>query len=300
MEFRQLYYFVQIVNEKSFTKASLKLHVTQSALSKMIRHLEDDIGCELLKRTNREVHLTDIGSTLYEKSKKLSVQFDDICNYVNNIANTEEGTISVGIPPVIGTCLFPRILPQFQEKYPKINLNIVEEGANTVYQKVLNETLDVGIVIRPVDENEFDIYPVIEDDIALAVHKEHHLAGKRSVKVVEVANENFVLLNDTFMLYHNIISACSKAGFQPKIMMQSANWDFLLAMVSGKQGVTMLPSPICKKFNNKNIRIIPITDELLKWSIVIITKKFKLMPSVENIFIDFTQKNACFHDAFNM
>jgi len=296
MEFRQLSYFVHIVNEKSFTKASLKLHVSQSALSKMIKILEDEIGAKLLKRKGKEIMLTDIGKNLYQKSKPLVDQFEDVCDYVDNIANTEEGSITVGIPPVIGTCLFPQILPAFYEKFPRINLVVVEEGARTVYEKVSDEKIDIGIVIKPVDDEKFSIFPVIEDKMMLVVHKDHPLVGRSSVTMKDIRDENLVLLNKTFMLHHNIIAACNLAGFKPNITMESANWDFLLALASIRQGVTILPRPIVIKYRSPDIRAIPIEDELLNWSIMIIANKQKLIPSVARKFIKFTQENACFQE----
>lgn len=290
MDIRQLTYFVHVVKEGSYTAAAKNLHVSQPALSKMIKNLEEELGVQLFSRSEKRLELTDTGQELFRQSQKLLEEFQAISESIQNIVGLKKGHVKVGIPPVIGTCYFPSLIANFRREYPGIKLTIIEEGAKTVQDMVNDRQLDVGVVILPVHSDVFHVVPIVKDENVLVVHKDHKLASYTSVSYQDLRDETFVLLDEKFMLHHQVVAACREAGFEPIISIKSSQWDFLAELVSENQGISILPSPILSRYNSTMIKKIPINHQSAIWQIVLIVKKNEYVSFATQKFIDYVQK----------
>lgn len=291
MDTRQLMYFVQVAKDNSFTVAARNLHLSQPALSKMIKKLEDDLGVQLFDRSEHKMTLTDAGERLFEEGQRLLSEMDSITEAIQDTKNLKTGKVSVGIPPVIGTSYFPRLIADFRHDYPGINLSIIENGAVTVYEMVEKGFVDLGIVILPELSDRIEYIPVTEDEVVLVVHKDNPLASREKVGFEDLKDESFALLNETFLLHHHVITACREAGFEPNVYFKSSQWDFLTELVCLNQGITILPRPILARFNSRNIKQIKIDHPEMKWRIAIIVKKNRYVSFAANKFIDYVKEH---------
>jgi DNA-binding transcriptional LysR family regulator len=293
MDIRHLTYFVHVAKEKSFTMASQKLHISQPALSKMIKSLEDELGVTLLDRSVKAPKLTDAGENLLEQAQKILEAFEALSKSISDTVNLQKGHITVGVPPVIGTVFFPKVIADFRKKFPGVKFSMIEDGARKIQEKVNEELIDLGVVITPVSSSHFNVVSVIQDEIVLLVHKDHPLASKNQVIMSDLKDEPFIMTTEDFMLHHLILKVCRDAGFEPKIDLVTSQWDFIQELVSLKQGVSLLPRPILEKFNTPNIKIIPIADQPeLKWEIVIITKKGRYVSYAMKEFMNMVQNSV--------
>ncbi|MDQ0412836.1 LysR family transcriptional regulator [Mesobacillus stamsii] len=291
MDTRQLAYFVQVAKDNSFTVAAKNLHLSQPALSKMIKKLEEELGVQLFDRSEHKMALTDVGEKLFEEGQKLLLEMDSITEAIQDTKNLRTGNVSVGIPPVIGTSYFPPLIANFRKKYPGINLSIIENGAVTVYEMVEKGFVDLGLVILPKLSDQIEYIPVTVDEIVLIVHNDHPLAEKETVVFEDLKDETFALLDDTFLLHHHVIKACREAGFEPNIYFKSSQWDFLTELVCLNQGISILPRPILARFNSKNIKQIRIDHPEMKWRIAVIVKKQRYISFAARKFIEYIKEN---------
>lgn len=291
MDTRQLAYFVQVAKDNSFTVAAKNLHLSQPALSKMIKKLEEELGVQLFDRSEHKMALTDVGEKLFEEGQKLLLEMDSITEAIQDTKNLRTGNVSVGIPPVIGTSYFPPLIANFRKKYPGINLSIIENGAVTVYEMVEKGFVDLGLIILPKLSDQIEYIPVTVDEIVLIVHNDHPLAEKETVVFEDLKDETFALLDDTFLLHHHVIKACREAGFEPNIYFKSSQWDFLTELVSLNQGISILPRPILARFNSKNIKQIRINHPEMKWRIAVIVKKQRYISFAARKFIEYIKEN---------
>lgn len=290
MEIRQLMYLVQVAKEKSFTVAAHKLHVSQPALSKMIKNLEEELGVPLFDHSKRNPELTDIGENVVEESMKILESVEKLTQAVEDTINLKKGHVTVGIPPVIISTYFPKVISEFRSTFPDIKFTLVEVGAAEVQKKLWDGQIDIGIVILPVDEKKFDVYPVIQDQSVLIVHKDHPLASNQKVVMEELKEEKFIILDESYMLCHHILLACRKAGFEAKVDFMTSQWDLIVKMVSYNQGISILPRPILEEFKTPLIKKIPIDDPIFKWRIVVVLKKGRYVTFAMREFIRFVQK----------
>lgn len=292
MTLKQLTYFLEIAKMKNFTKAAANLYISQSALSKTVKAMESELGVQLIDRTVNHFKLTPEGEIFYQKGliaiKNINSELEDLYGSLG----TEKGHITVGIPPVIGTAYFTSIIYKFRNMYPDVELKIIEAGANTIKKWVSEGEVDIGVVILPVSNDDFNVIPIVTAENVLLVNKNHPLAQYDEVSFKMLKDERFISLNSTFMLYDQIISLCRISGFEPNIVCESSQWDFITEMVVLDQGVSILPRPILKRYNSDKLKLISLKDPSFSWNIAIILKKDKYISRIIKSFIELSKKEG--------
>lgn len=273
MELRDLKSFIEVVNYKSFSKAASHSYLSQPALSKAVKKLEEELHVELFERSRRELKLTDAGKIVYQQGVKALLPLSELTTLLDELMNIEVGEIKMGIPPLIGTLFFPSIARNFNKRYPKVSLELVELGAKRIADLVEQRKIDLGIIVLPSDHAKFNIHPFIKDEFVLYVHKDHHLAQQNTVHLNQLKDENFILFSHEFTLHDYIRQACNSAGFTPIVSYRSSQWDLIIELVASQLGITILPKSIYYKQNNPNIMILPLIEPTLVWELAIITKK---------------------------
>ena len=292
MDIKQLTYFIQIATDQSYSIAAKKLYISQPALSKVVKNLEQELGVKLFYFSGRKTKLTDDGSRLFEKSKKLVEDFNEILSMGGSDGAMEAGHVVMGIPPILGSCFLVDAVMAFQKLYPNIDISLVEKGAHILQQEVFLGLLDIGCVLAPIYSDQFDITSLVDDESVLLVHRDHPLAQRKSVALEELRDERFVIFNEDFTLYHKILAGCRDAGFEPDIAVTSSQWDFLVELVSQNYGISILPRPILIKYRQPNIRMIRIENgDILGWNIVIISRKDRYMTGACRRFIDYLSES---------
>lgn len=287
MDIRHLTYFIEVAKYKSFTKASEVLHLSQSTLSKVVKSLEDELNIELIDRSARQIELTEAGEIVLAEGEMILESLNDLSSNLYDLMNLKKGKIKIGIPPIIGFLFFPKIIKGFNTLYPDIKINLFEDGATMVKQAVRNGALDLGVVILPVDEEEFDVVPFVDEELSLFVHHSHPLAQKEEVEIKDLQNESFILFKKGFALHDLIIQECQQAGFRPEIAYESSEWDFISELIGENLGVSILPRPVTKKVDQDVIKSIPIVNPRFPWKLGFISKKKKYASPAVREFINY-------------
>ncbi len=287
MDIRQLSYFVEVAIQKSFTKASHSLHLSQPTLSKMVKSLEEELNVELIDRSARQIELTDAGEIVLVQSQMILESLNDVSTHLYDLLNLKKGKIRIGIPPLIGVLFFPKIIKGFKELYPDIKINLIEHGANKVQQEVEDGLLDLGVVVLPVDHSKFEITPFIDEELTLFVHCSHPLATKQEIKVQDLQKEEFILFSEDFTLHDRIVQECIRAGFQPNVAYVSSQWDFISEMIGENLGISILPKSIAKKVNQETVKSVSLIDPAIPWQLGIIRKKGKYASYATSEFISY-------------
>ncbi|WP_138416720.1 LysR family transcriptional regulator [Aquibacillus sediminis] len=289
MELRQLNYFLEIARHQSITKAAEVLHISQPALSKMIKSLEQELQMTLMVRSNKTSEITDAGMVVMQYAKKINEQLADMSTVLNELTELERGEIHIGLPPIIGSLFFPNVLSTFHNYYPNIKITITEYGGAKVVKSVEEGELDVGVAVLPVDRTLFHTYPLVQEAMKVVVHYEHHLASRSTVDLSELEQEEFIFYHEDFALHDIMWEQFIKAGYEPQILFKSSHWDLMTEMVAANLGITILPESICKKANNPNVKIIELTP-YIPWDLAVITKKDKYISYASRAFIEFVKQ----------
>ena len=269
MDIRALRYFVELVREKSFTRASEKLFVTQPTISKMIRNMEEELGQPLLNREGHSFTLTDSGQVLFAHGQLILAQMQQLEAELADLQSLQHGRLALGIPPMVGH-VYADLIRAYRSRYPKVELSIVEYGGRRIEQAVLEGELDLAITMLPTKEEgvlsalELDCYP-----IQVVLPDLPRWRGGSEIRLAELQEEPFLLYTQAFTLSERLEQACQQAGFVPQVAARSSQWDFLTAMVRSGMGVAFLPEPICRRLTPDGLVLRPLLPEL-SWRLGVI------------------------------
>lgn len=290
MEFQQLLYFAEVAKQLSFSKAAQSLHSSQPSLSKAIKNLEEELGVVLFDRTTRYLRLTDDGEVVLKYAMETIAMSRDLQSTLNEGKQLKRGKLSLGLPPVIGSSFFPRMIADFRGEYPGVQLQLVEEGGKVVEQLVREAKLDVGVVVLPVDEEQFEVFPLAERQLSLIVNSSHALAGAQTVHLAELKEEPFILFREGFSLYDRVRESCIQEGFEPKIAYESSQWDFIGEMVGAGLGIAFLPDTVSRKIDLGSVSVIPETIPPIRWDLAAIWSKNHYLSHAARGWIEFIRR----------
>ena len=300
MDIRQLEYFVELAKMKNFRKASEHLHLSQPALSKSIRLLEEELNTTLIERSNKSFELTDTGQALFQKAVFLIQQFQDVYKTIEDVRLSNEGEIKIGIPNILGYLCYFDLICEFQKKYPGIHISVSGEGTKDINAALREERIDLGLGM--LSENvpipkDLQVIPLTHDEGVLVINKSKAYAAMDVISIVDLKDENFVLTNEQYLLYDDFMQLCMQAGFTPNIVAKSSQWDFLLKMVESDFGVSVLPRPLIEKSDLPNIKAARI-KEGYDWDIGFFLLRNRARTHAMNKFIEFTVQYLAEHKDF--
>ncbi|KMY55812.1 LysR family transcriptional regulator [Bacillus sp. FJAT-27231] len=289
MDIRHLQYFLKAAQYKSFTKAAQSLYITQPTISKMIKSIEEELGVELFNRSGKQVELTDAGQVIFAQAQDIVNSFDNLSTELDDLMNLKRGRISIGLPPMIGSSFFPKVLGKFREQYPDVTIHLVEDGAKKVEADVESGQLDMGVVLSPTNEALFHSFSLVKEKLMVLVHPSHPLAEKEKVTLSELQQEFFVFFRKDFALHDRVIAECVRVGFHPQVIYESSQWDFISEMVAANLGVALLPEPICRELDKERIRVLPLVEPVIPWHLVMIWRKERYLSFAAREWLRFTQ-----------
>src|SRR5712672_1203471 len=191
MQIESLKVFCDLAETESFTKAAQINKVTQSAVSQQISSLERIFKSLLIERSKKKFRLTREGTVLYEYSKQVISTYDALHSKLQEIKDIISGTIRVATIYSIGLHDLPPYLKKFLRAYPTVNVHVEYRRANQVYDDVIGNVVDLGLVAYPARDNKLEIVPLRKDPLVLICHPQHALAKQKSVKLKTLSGQKF-------------------------------------------------------------------------------------------------------------
>ncbi|KPV59129.1 transcriptional regulator [Paenibacillus sp. A3] len=255
MELRQLQYALQIAIEKNFSRAAEKLHIAQPSLSQQLSKLEKELGVLLFQRTTNSVEVTYAGTRFVEKAQKILDMVEQLKQEMEDISQMRKGKLVVGSLPITGAHVLPLVLPVFQERYPEIDIVLVEETTSNLEQLTANGQADISLLSLPLIDDSLDYEPIIEEEIVLAVPPQHPLAarlaegGSKTVDIEELQEEPFIALKRGQGFRQIAIELCNDAGFSPNIVFESSNIETVQSLVAAGMGIAFIPRMLLRGWN---------------------------------------------------
>lgn len=287
MDIREMRYFARVAQDGNFSVAASKLDISQPALSKVIKKMEDEVGAPLFHMFQRRQRLTDAGERLLAKVTRVINEYDSIVESNEMGKTIYQGQVFLGIPPIAGTCYFSELLAGFSREYPGIKLRITEEGTERIRQDVSAGLLDVGCVSAPVSDRLFDHAFFVRDPFCLVVNAQHPLAGRSSVRLEELKRESFILSGGEYAISRTLRAACCEVGFEPNVALVSSQWDFIVQLVGQGYGVAIQPRSLFDRFDFPGVRIMALDHPAMEHSLELITKRTAMVFRSTNCFISY-------------
>jgi len=224
-----------------FGRAADRLHVSQPALSKRIKRLEERIGGPLLVRGYRDVRLTEAGRLLAGRGRHLIQESAATVALTRRAARGEAGLLRIGfgIATILG--LVPDVLLRFRRAYPEVQLSLRDMPTPDQVSALASREIDVGFVRRPVSDDRLVMRPVLDERLVAALGPRSPWVPKLGLR--SVAGEPFIIIARTrsASFYDHALSVCAAAGFAPRIVQEAGELFTVLSLVRAGLGVSLVP-----------------------------------------------------------
>jgi DNA-binding transcriptional LysR family regulator len=231
MEHRQLMNFLALCEEKSFTRAAERRHITQQALSWSLAELEKELGAPLVDRRHRKVLLlTEYGAVFEQAAKSYTNQHDYILETIKAMKEKSAKRLSIGLNT---DYIFPpRFLADFILAYPDIDLSVKTFPLDLCQQRLKEQSLQIGFSLPPIDTDAFEAILLRKDKVCLVVGKNHPLASRTSVRIAELRKEKVIVYATTLQPNSQILDLCRRNGVVPSAQFASIDKNMIAELCS--------------------------------------------------------------------
>ena len=257
MEIQQLYYYMELCKQKNFTAAGYACNMTQGALSKQIRKLENELGITLIRRNTRKFELSKEGEIFLSYAKKMTGTYEEM---LKNVQKNQE--IKIGCMPVLAPYHFARLVADFRKEYPDIKLVIDERIASEIQEN--SDRYDFLILRENMmeDQKKFRFSPLYDDKLCAVLYEKHPLYGRDRLQLKELKDDVFIFPERGSGSYEVFYKSCEKAGFEPKIAFEFPQANTIMSFVSEGVGITITFSTVYREAKCAGVKMIPLEDEL--------------------------------------
>lgn len=241
VELADLSAIVALAESLHFGRAADRLHVSQPALSKRLRKLEDRIGGPLLLRRYRDVRLTEAGRLLAERGRQLLRESEAAVALSQRAARGEAGRLRVGfgIASILG--LLPDVLLRFRRSYPGVQLQLRDMSTPDQIEAIGWGEIDIGFVRLPIADPRLVVRPILDERLVLATGPRSPWAPRVGLR--SVAAEPFIIIarSRSASFYDHALSVCAATGFAPRIVQEANELFTVLSLVGAGLGVSLVP-----------------------------------------------------------
>ncbi|HAT55696.1 MAG TPA: transcriptional regulator [Lactobacillus sp.] len=245
MTIEDLKAFVAVYKTNNVSNAAVMLQMTQSALSKRLKSLQQEVNAELISTTNRRnLQITESGETFYHYAQQLLSQYNQMRDAVSTVEDLRHGSIRVGSVPVMSQYGMMRALTSFMHDYPEINIQLQETEGQRIVSALQSQLLD-AIIIRDLNTTylqhaNLTRVNLLTDELVVILPANHPLAKKATVSIADLADNEFTSLPQGSGVYETLLKLCKTAGFTPAIHFESTHIETILSVVTNSHQCTLL------------------------------------------------------------
>jgi LysR family transcriptional regulator, transcriptional activator of the cysJI operon len=241
MQIESLKVFCDLAETESFTKAAQINGVTQSAVSQQISSLERLFKALLIERSKKKFRLTREGQVLYDYSKQVIGTYDALQSKLQEIKDIISGTIRVATIYSIGLHDLPPYLKKFLRTYPTVNVHVEYRRANQVYEDVLGNVVDLGLVAYPARDSKLEICPLRKEPLVLICHPQHPLAKNKSVRLKAISGQKFISFEPDIPTRKALDRILKEHSVQVQHVMEFDNIETVKRAVEIDAGIAIVP-----------------------------------------------------------
>ncbi|MFE0020130.1 LysR family transcriptional regulator [Amycolatopsis sp. NPDC059021] len=243
MDLQVLRLFQAVARGATVTETAAQANVTQPALSRALDKIEREAGAELFQRVGRALRLTPVGTVFAGHVDALLEDYDRGLRAVQDMIDPEAGLVPLAFLHTLGTWLVPPLLSGFRDRFPKTRFELHQHGEEGLVRELLDGGVDLVLTSGDPGNPAIRWKRLLVEPLRLAVPPRHRLAGRRRIRLAEVADETFVLLRPGYGLRDTTERLCREAGFVPRVGFEGEEVETLRGLVTAGLGVSLLPLP---------------------------------------------------------
>ena len=290
MDLREMRYIIELSKTKHMTHAANNLFISQPALYKSIRKVETELDTILFYKRGNELLPTDTGKIVIENAQKILKMASQMEDSITATKDLKQGEVRFGFTSVVGTMYLPELLVKFQEKYPGIDLHLVEEGGARLKDMTEKGELDIAIVLRPVHSEHLNEIPIIRDQFAVCIPAGHPWSDRNEVTIENFKNVPFITFNEHFSVYNLIMERFRAANTHPKLAFAGSDGQFIYKYALASGHVAIMPKSMIELYcYNDPIKIATFSPSF-PWELCLIFPKNIFLSSASKAMITFMQE----------
>jgi len=280
--------YFPVAEMENVSRAALKLHVSQPALSRQIRDLEDEIGFSLLQRTAKSVRLTEAGRAFLDNARALLQNADEAVTKARAVASAEPTELHVGYSPMPTAEILPKTLRAFQQAMPNVHVRSHDWTNKDILAGIRDGGLQLGLIVPPTKASalhDLRYEELFQERVGVAVPPQHPFARRRAIPITEVAAEPLIgLTREDYPNYYDFLWIIfSKVKQKPRVVEEHDSFSGIISAVEAGTGVTLIIDVLGHSFGNR-VKLVHITPEPKPISVGIVALKGRLSPAAEKFW----------------
>ena len=257
---KQVHYALAVERHLHFRRAAEECNISQSALSTALSEMEKRLGFQIFERDNRKVLVTPLGQQVLDRARAIQLQMKDLNKLADSQREPLTTPLSIGVIPTIGPYLLPRVLPGLQDRYPRLQLQIVEDQTAEVLDQLRRGALDAAIIALPYECDGLLTFQFWQEDLLWIIHAEDDNACVKCATVDDLARTHLMLLKDGHCLTEHALAACKLEDLSSHSF-GATSLSTMIQLVAGKIGSTLVPEITLNQLVNSNPQLVGIPLE---------------------------------------
>lgn len=287
MQIQSFRVFCDLAETESFTKAAQINGITQSAVSQQVSSLERQLKTLLIERSKKKFRLTQEGQLLYESGKQIVQTFDTLLSRLQEARDVVSGSIRVATIYSIGLHNLPPYVKRFLKTYPTVQVHIEYQRANQVYEDVLGNVVDLGLVAYPNKDSRLEILPLREETMVLICPPLHPLTKSKTISLSQLQGQKFIGFEHDIPTRKAIDRLLREAGVEVKMVMEFDNIETVKRAVEIEAGIAIVPQgTVVQEVAKHTLVSIPFADALPGRPLAVIHRRSKVLSPALKRFIE--------------
>src|SRR5438093_4691819 len=264
MDIRQLEMFQAVAEEASFTRAGERLHVSQSAISRQVKLLEEELGGVLLHRRSRKVTLTHAGELLLKTANRLFRDLQDVVWQISETQELHRGALRLGGGMTVCIYILPKLLKKYRSLYRQVDLRVTSGTSESILRLLRNHEVDLGLLTLPIVSKDLEVIPVLKEEMVVVTAPGHPLSRKRTVRPEDLAKFPLILFEPGSNTRKVLDQFFMDERIPIDLAMETESVEIIKAMTANGIGITIVPfAAVAKDVRSKRFSCNLIEDRKL-------------------------------------
>lgn len=292
MNLSELQVFLTVANERSFSRAAVRLHRTQPAVSQAVRRLEESLNERLFDRSSKGGQLTEAGTVLLDYAKRLERLTHEAQGAMQELQDLRRGHVLIGANEAASHVLLP-VIKRFREEYPQAQVEVSRQPARQIAEEVLNRRLDFGVLTFSPRQRGLVGLTLGEDELVMLIHPEHALAKRRKVTMEEFRRQTVIAHNDPSPARERVLRLYEERRTPINIQIALPSLDGIKRAVEMGLGVALLPKRCAlSELASGRLKAVTVPGLQLPRKIQLVYRRSQEMSHAADAFLKVARKAA--------
>ncbi|MCT7374124.1 LysR family transcriptional regulator [Chelativorans salis] len=288
---KQLRAFAAVYRRGRLASAAEELGVTQSAVSVLIRQVEETLNTRLFDRTTRSLVPTRAADEAYGIAERILQDVATLGSNFRDLSEGNRGSVHLAATPATAMTLLPKTAQRFSRRYANIKLVLDDCAPNQFLPNILSERVEFGIGIPLSVGSEFNAEPILEDSMQIVCAHDHPFAAAKEVRWAELRGVPLIVFRPGYGVRQMLDSTLAKVGIEPHIAHEVGFLDTAAWMAAGGLGVTILPNEMARLRAHEGLAIRPLVEPVVTRTVAIVTKRSRSLSPPCRLFLDMLRED---------